>query len=289
VIWPASRLLAALWTTIAPEQGNGMMGGSGGPTMAKLVKQALSQCPKTKVLLKPSQNVLKEGMGSHTAASAGYVTPCTVTLSPVREQGNGMMGGSGGPTMAKLVKQALSQCPKTKVLLGGSDGVTHVTELLNLITGKLTDTLGLEWVTEKDSSSLLASARRLRSCWADTPRVRWSSTMLPTASMLARSVSKVRHDISSVQADGVTHVTELLNLITGKLTDTVHNAANSLDAGQITAAVLFGDPLKAQGVGKLASDTLTLSLASLPTPWALSGSPKRTAAVIWPASRLLAH
>ena len=30
-----------------------------------------------------------------------------------------MMGASGGPTMAKLVKQALSQCPKTKVLLGG--------------------------------------------------------------------------------------------------------------------------------------------------------------------------
>lgn len=31
----------------------------------------------------------------------------------------------------------------------------------------------------------------------------------------------------------------------------VHNAANSLDAGQITAAVLFGDPFKMQSVGKL--------------------------------------
>lgn len=71
-----------------------------------------------------------------------------------------MMGGSGGPTMAKLVKQALSQCPKTKVLLGGYSQGAMV----------------------------------------------------------------------------------------------VHNAAKSLDAGQIAAAVLFGDPLKAQGVGKLASD-----------------------------------
>jgi hypothetical protein len=71
-----------------------------------------------------------------------------------------MMGASGGPAMAKLVKQALSQCPKTKVLLGGYSQGAMV----------------------------------------------------------------------------------------------VHNAANSLDAGQITAAVLFGDPLKAQGVGKLTSD-----------------------------------
>lgn len=39
------------------------------------------------------------------------------------------MGGSGGPTMAKLTNQALSQCPDTKVVLGGySQGamVVHV-------------------------------------------------------------------------------------------------------------------------------------------------------------------
>lgn len=30
-----------------------------------------------------------------------------------------MMGGSGGPKMASLVKQALKQCPNTKVVLGG--------------------------------------------------------------------------------------------------------------------------------------------------------------------------
>lgn len=31
----------------------------------------------------------------------------------------------------------------------------------------------------------------------------------------------------------------------------VHNAANSLSAGQVSAAVLFGDPFKMQSVGKL--------------------------------------
>ncbi|KAJ5156884.1 Cutinase [Penicillium capsulatum] len=34
----------------------------------------------------------------------------------------------------------------------------------------------------------------------------------------------------------------------------VHNAANRLDAGQVAAAVLFGDPFKTQSVGKLAKD-----------------------------------
>lgn len=34
----------------------------------------------------------------------------------------------------------------------------------------------------------------------------------------------------------------------------VHNAANSLSADQVAAAVLFGDPFKSQSVGKLAND-----------------------------------
>lgn len=33
----------------------------------------------------------------------------------------------------------------------------------------------------------------------------------------------------------------------------VHNAASSLTADQVAAAVLFGDPLKAESVGKLSS------------------------------------
>ena len=51
-----------------------------------------------------------------------------------------MMGGSGGPTMAKLVKQALSQCPKTKVLLGGySQGAMVVHNAANsLDAGQIT-------------------------------------------------------------------------------------------------------------------------------------------------------
>ncbi|KAJ5228447.1 hypothetical protein N7489_009155 [Penicillium chrysogenum] len=99
-------------------------------------------------------------MGSVLNSLTGDKVTVQGVTYPADAAGNGMMGGSGGPTMAKLVKQALSQCPKTKVLLGGYSQGAMV----------------------------------------------------------------------------------------------VHNAANSLDAGQITAAVLFGDPLKAQGVGKLASD-----------------------------------
>ncbi|CAI7586179.1 unnamed protein product [Penicillium viridicatum] len=79
---------------------------------------------------------------------------------PADAAGNAAMGGTGGPTMAKLVKQALSQCPKTKVLLGGYSQGAMV----------------------------------------------------------------------------------------------VHKAAGTLTADQITAAVLFGDPLKTQSVGKVSGD-----------------------------------
>ncbi|CRL29874.1 Cutinase [Penicillium camemberti] len=79
---------------------------------------------------------------------------------PADAAGNAVMGAAGGPAMAKLVKQALSQCPKTKVLLGGYSQGAMV----------------------------------------------------------------------------------------------VHNAASTLTADQITAAVLFGDPLKAQSVGQVSSD-----------------------------------
>lgn len=88
-----------------------------------------------------------------------------------------MMGASGGPAMAKLVKQALSQCPKTKVLLGGYSQGAMV----------------------------------------------------------------------------------------------VHNAANSLTADQITAAVLFGDPLKTQGVGKVAGDKVK-EFCHLGDPVCLNGA-----------------
>lgn len=70
------------------------------------------------------------------------------------------MGSSGGPKMTSLVKQALKQCPQTKVVLGGYSQGSMV----------------------------------------------------------------------------------------------VHNAAQSLSAGQISAAVLFGDPMKTQSVGKLPDD-----------------------------------
>ncbi|OQD64913.1 hypothetical protein PENPOL_c007G10793 [Penicillium polonicum] len=96
---------------------------------------------------------------------------------PADAAGNAMMGASGGPTMAKLVKQALSQCPKTKVLLGGYSQGAMV----------------------------------------------------------------------------------------------VHNAANSLTADQVTAAVLFGDPLKTQGVGKVAGDKVK-EFCHLGDPVCLNGA-----------------
>ncbi|KAF7174038.1 hypothetical protein CNMCM5623_006340 [Aspergillus felis] len=38
---------------------------------------------------------------------------------PASIEGNALLGAAGGPTMASLVKQALSQCPSTKVVVGG--------------------------------------------------------------------------------------------------------------------------------------------------------------------------
>ncbi|KAJ5983206.1 Cutinase [Penicillium waksmanii] len=81
---------------------------------------------------------------------------------------NAEMGANGGPVMAKLVKQALSQCPKTKVVVGGYSQGSMV----------------------------------------------------------------------------------------------VHNAASSLSSGQISAAVLFGDPFKTQAVGKVASSNVKEYCAS---------------------------
>ncbi|RHZ58928.1 carbohydrate esterase family 5 protein [Aspergillus thermomutatus] len=78
---------------------------------------------------------------------------------PASIEGNALLGAAGGPTMASLVKQALAQCPDTKVVVGGYSQGAMV----------------------------------------------------------------------------------------------VHNAASSLAEGQIAAAVLFGDPFKAEAVGKVAA------------------------------------
>ncbi|KAJ5498117.1 Cutinase [Penicillium expansum] len=103
-------------------------------------------------------------IGPPLATQLNSLTGDKVTVQgvdyPADAAGNALMGASGGPAMVKLVQQALSQCPKTKVLLGGYSQGAMV----------------------------------------------------------------------------------------------VHNAASSLAAGQITAAVLFGDPFKTQSVGKVASD-----------------------------------
>ncbi|KAG0153150.1 hypothetical protein PDIDSM_5000 [Penicillium digitatum] len=96
---------------------------------------------------------------------------------PADVAGNALLGASGGPAMAKLVGQALSQCPQTKILLGGYSQGAMV----------------------------------------------------------------------------------------------VHNAANSLAAGQVTAAVLFGDPFKAQNVGKVPADKVK-EFCHLGDPVCLNGA-----------------
>ncbi|OJJ31632.1 hypothetical protein ASPWEDRAFT_698165 [Aspergillus wentii DTO 134E9] len=103
-------------------------------------------------------------VGPPVAKQLSSLTNNKVTVQgvdyPADAAGNVSMGSSGGPQMAKLVKQALQQCPDTKVVLGGYSQGSMV----------------------------------------------------------------------------------------------VHNAANSLSDGQVTAAVLFGDPFKMLNVGKLSSD-----------------------------------
>ncbi|KAJ5333591.1 uncharacterized protein MYU51_011567 [Penicillium brevicompactum] len=103
-------------------------------------------------------------VGPEVATQLKSLTNNKVTVQGVTyaasAAGNAELGASGGPAMAKLVKQALSQCPKTKVVVGGYSQGAMV----------------------------------------------------------------------------------------------VHNAAKSLSAGQISGAVLFGDPFKTQSVANLSND-----------------------------------
>ncbi|RAL13904.1 carbohydrate esterase family 5 protein [Aspergillus homomorphus CBS 101889] len=102
-------------------------------------------------------------VGPEVASNLQSLTGNKVTVQgvdyPADWAGNMALGTAGGSKMATLVKQALSECPNTKVVLGGYSQGAMV----------------------------------------------------------------------------------------------VHNAASQLSAGQIQAAVLFGDPLKMQSVGKLSS------------------------------------
>lgn len=51
-------------------------------------------------------------------------------------QGDADSGGDGGATMAKLAQQALTQCPDTKIVLGGySQGAMVVHTALNTLDG----------------------------------------------------------------------------------------------------------------------------------------------------------
>ncbi|KAJ5860912.1 uncharacterized protein N7529_008222 [Penicillium soppii] len=103
-------------------------------------------------------------VGPEVATQLKSLTSNKVTIQGVTYSadaaGNAQLGANGGPIMAKLVKQALSQCPNTKVVVGGYSQGAMV----------------------------------------------------------------------------------------------VHNAASSLSSGQISGAVLFGDPFKAQAVSNLSDD-----------------------------------
>ncbi|RAK96786.1 carbohydrate esterase family 5 protein [Aspergillus ibericus CBS 121593] len=111
-------------------------------------------------------------VGPEVASQLASLTGNQVTVQgvnyPADWEGNMSLGSSGGPTMASYVKEALQQCPNTKVVLGGYSQGSMV----------------------------------------------------------------------------------------------VHNAANSLSAGQLSGAVLFGDPLKMTSVGKLSSSKVKEFCAS---------------------------
>lgn len=54
---------------------------------------------------------------------------------PASVEGNALLGAAGGPTMASMVKQALSQCPDTKVVVGGySQGAMVVHNAANSLS-----------------------------------------------------------------------------------------------------------------------------------------------------------
>ncbi|PWY89650.1 cutinase-domain-containing protein [Aspergillus sclerotioniger CBS 115572] len=111
-------------------------------------------------------------VGPEVASQLASLTGNQVTVQgvnyPADWEGNMSLGSSGGPTMASYVKEALQQCPSTKVVLGGYSQGSMV----------------------------------------------------------------------------------------------VHYAANQLSAGQLSGAVLFGDPLKMEGVGKLSSSKVKEFCAS---------------------------
>ncbi|GLB12284.1 SMP-30 gluconolaconase LRE domain protein [Aspergillus tubingensis] len=111
-------------------------------------------------------------VGPEVASELASLTGNQVTVQgvnyPADWEGNVSLGSSGGPTMASYVKEALQQCPNTKVVLGGYSQGSMV----------------------------------------------------------------------------------------------VHYAANQLSADQLSGAVLFGDPLKMEGVGKLSSSKVKEFCAS---------------------------
>ncbi|PYH70190.1 carbohydrate esterase family 5 protein [Aspergillus vadensis CBS 113365] len=111
-------------------------------------------------------------VGPEVASELASLTGNQVTVQgvnyPADWEGNVSLGSSGGPTMASYVKEALQQCPNTKVVLGGYSQGSMV----------------------------------------------------------------------------------------------VHYAANQLSADQLSGAVLFGDPLKMESVGKLSSSKVKEFCAS---------------------------
>ncbi|GKZ34965.1 hypothetical protein AbraIFM66950_005404 [Aspergillus brasiliensis] len=153
-----------------------MFSGSGsGSSTENGVTQHSGSCKKlTFIFARGTTEIGNMGtvVGPEVATQLASLTGNEVTVQgvnyPADWEGNVSLGSSGGPTMASYVKEALQQCPNTKVVLGGYSQGSMV----------------------------------------------------------------------------------------------VHYAANQLSADQLAGAVLFGDPLKMEGVGKLSSSKVKEFCAS---------------------------
>lgn len=112
---------------------------------------------------------------------------------PADAAGNAAMGGSGGPTMAKLAQTALQQCPDTKVILGGySQGAMVVHSALSDIDGsKIAAVTAFGDPMNGESFSGVADSKVVRYC-GGTYRFTYSPPPPQPTDLLCKSLLTIQ-------------------------------------------------------------------------------------------------